>query len=120
MQGSESTHQLVRKLLAAAPTLSAVYCKHITDNDELLPHVFFGDLTRVCTRTVGISTIADHSDVGRILDLLEREFITGDEDVKELISVSFLENLVQTESYYSTIKAYLGPSLTRELETYEQ
>ena len=42
-----------------------------------------------------------------------------DPDLQELVSVSFLENLDQSDAEYEGIKALLGPNLRRQLAEYE-
>jgi hypothetical protein len=37
----------VRNLVRLVPSLLPAMDEHLKDNDEMLPHVFFGDLTRV-------------------------------------------------------------------------
>src|SRR5919205_3077814 len=111
-----STHTFVRNLIARVPELQPLYNEHVADNDELLPHVFMGDVTRfVMTLNANSSGKDDKFSVARqtlmkILDFLE-EGMAASDDVKELISVSFLENLDQSDENYSSLKSHFGNSL---------
>jgi hypothetical protein len=47
--------------------------------------------------------------------MIERAARDGDEDLKELISVSFLENLAAELAASSDFRSFLGPTLNQEL-----
>jgi len=49
---------LIERLLASVPDLRGVYDEHISDNDELLPHVFFGDVTRFAIENAAAPSVA--------------------------------------------------------------
>jgi hypothetical protein len=117
---NDSTALLVRMLVEKFPGLSELYRKHLTDNfGELLPHVFFGDFTRyVVSLYLGCTGESEDSNVrtvGEILECLENAYETGDEQVQELISVSFLENLPRPGETGSEIRKRMGPHLTEQL-----
>lgn len=111
---------IVCRLLEEVPDVRGVYDDHLKDYDELLPHVFFGDLTRYVIGRFRIPSSALDSNVTRILDVLERAMTASDSKLRELVSVSFLENLDQAGESYESVKKSLGPSLRRELLTYER
>ncbi len=106
--------ELVRLLAAEYLDLRALLDEHMAEHrGEVLPHVFMGDVTRWV-----VSIAADsqrHNELRRILQLLENEFERGDEPVRELISVSFLENLPLGGKPRSDIVQALGPNLAGEL-----
>ena len=100
------TDDLARDLGAAAPGLDALHREHLEDYDELLPHVFLGDVTRWLT------TGAPGPAAASVLAVLERHWTAGDEAVRNAIAVSFLENL---EPGDAAVRAALGPGLQAEL-----
>jgi hypothetical protein len=111
-------------LLQKVPELRPLRDEHIRQYDELLPHVFFGELTRYVIDQVRAerdgTAQGGPEPVARILDFLERAMISSDTKVQELVSVSFLENLDQSDEAYAKLKALLGPTLKRELASYER
>ncbi len=106
---------LVNRLLQLVPELSHVYDAHIDDNDELLPHVFFGDVTRFVVQQVGSGAGEPPAQLIVLLDCLEHSMACGNEDVQKLISVSFLEDLVDYVDVVALLQGLLGPALSREL-----
>lgn len=113
----QSPKALVDRVVAVAPALLPVLGEHLADNRELLPHVFFGDVTRFV-----VSGFSDHSerraDAEKVLALLEEAIGSPDEDVQNLVSVSFCENLLG-EKPLEAIRAAMGPRLRAELAKYE-
>lgn len=110
-----STVSFVRALLLRAPELQSVYDMHIDDCDELLPHVFFGDVTRYVVQQVHSGESENSQSLRRILDFLEQSVASESEEVQELVSVSFLENLADHDDVVAHLKGMLGPNLSREL-----
>lgn len=117
--------QFAERLLREVPSLRAVFDAHLRRNDELLLHVFMGDVTRFlisnyreATNNAVGSQIADQT-VSSLLATLEGAMKSPDDRLQELISVSFLENLHQADSDYEGIKKLLGPALAKELGALE-
>jgi hypothetical protein len=96
--------------------LAAVYAEHMADHGELLPQVLFGDLTRLVTKLCKFDPSS--KDLTSILEILEKGMAAGDNKTKELISVSFLENLDPEADYFSALRGMLGPTLSNELQSY--
>jgi hypothetical protein len=113
-----SPKALVDRVVAVVPGLLGLLGKHRADNDELLPHVFFGDVTRFV-----VSGFSDHperrADAEKILALLEEAVASPDEEVQNVVSVSFCENLLG-EKPLEAIRAAMGPRLRDELAKYER
>ena len=87
---SAATEGLVRDVVANVPELQPLLAEHLADNyGELLPHVFFGDVTRWALREKAVNSLS----LKRLLTLLDASYAKGVPDVQELIAVSFLENL---------------------------
>jgi hypothetical protein len=107
-------------LVEAVPALRPLYQRHLDFHDgELLPHVWFGDLTRFVERAFSADGGQDRHDALMILGYLEDAMASGDPDVAELVSVSFLENLDSRRAGYQHIRAAMGPRLRKELALYE-
>ena len=58
----------------------------------------------------------DPSTLNDLLGELENAYQSGGEEVEDLISVSFLENLPRPGEAGSQIREMLGPSLHRQLD----
>lgn len=120
-----ANHHFVETLLLQVPELKPVFDEHIHDNDELLPHVFMGDVTRFVVdlhenALKGDAASTASSDaLRRTLDTLESAMRSGNEEVQELIAVSFLENLDQDDVNYTKLRSLLGESLVEQLTKYE-
>ena len=118
---SNSTNAFVLSLIKIVANLNRLYDEHIEDYDELLPHVFFGELTRYVVNLYK-SILDCSSDTKRwdeldtILVYLENGISGNDEKVQELIAVSFLENLDLTDIKVGTLIERFGPYLKKELK----
>ena len=102
-----SIHDLIQDLIAASPELDAVRREHLADNDELLPHVLFGDVTR---------WLVEGGPVPEVLAVLEHHVGAGDAAVQNVIAVSFLENLFGDDPDERAVQAALGPCLKAEFD----
>ena len=107
----------IKMLLESVPELKSVYDEHIDDYDELLEHVFMGDVTRFAETLYKRDPNSEC--LVRLLSFLDKAFLTNDKKLQELISVSFLENLSQDDECYLGIKQLLSDALHRELSLYE-
>jgi hypothetical protein len=86
--------------------------EHVRDNDEVLPHVFFGDLTRYVHSEVAHG----RSDtVRRILVVLEMTVASQDQRTRDLVGASFLENLQSDPTVFSALSALAGPEMKSAL-----
>ena len=109
----------VEWLVARHPDLAPILEEHLADDGELLPHVFFGDVTRYA------SELARRRDAAR-LDPLLRDLdgaLTGaGDETDNLIWVSFVENAQGAsgdaeEQLREELRAY--PDLAGSLSHYE-
>ncbi|WP_156886038.1 DUF7674 family protein [Rheinheimera baltica] len=103
-------------LLEEVPELSIAYSEHIDDYDELIEHVFMGDVTRFSEELYFENP--DSEVLKRLLHFIDRAFAVEDEKLKELISVSFLENLSRDEKSFEGIRGLLSAKLVEELSKY--
>lgn len=115
---------LIERLVQAVPDLVPLYNEHITDYDEVLPHVFFGDVVRYLTQDfsgpdVRVLREQHHRHVLKVLRILDDAIMLADPDVLELLSVSFLENIDWSTPEGQWIRSSLGPGLRQELSRRE-
>src|SRR5687767_6505879 len=82
----------IEELLRRAPQLKPSYDQHVRDNDTLLPHVFMGDVARFVIAEV--ENPQSRASVRSLLDCFESGLTTGSDEIKELIVISFVENLI--------------------------
>jgi len=111
----------VEKLLKEIPELVPTYNEYIADYDEILPHVFLGEVTRYAINKY--KRYLNHEikleGLIKLINFLEQAIKSNDKKTQELVSVSFLENLDKNDKYYQGFKALLGESLKMELANYE-
>jgi hypothetical protein len=111
---STTTIEFIDHLVRRFPALEPLLREHLADNfGEVLPHVFFGDLTRY---VITEWERGGPDGVGPILFELESALSTGDEEIAELIAVSFLENLPRQGEPGDGIRELLGSRLKWQLE----
>ncbi|MEZ6070591.1 MAG: hypothetical protein R3C10_10025 [Pirellulales bacterium] len=79
------TKRLCERLASQFRGVGALLEEHLADNRELLPHVFFGDVTRY--------VLAGGDDKSAVVQCLEDAMHSGVPAVDELIAVSFVENI---------------------------
>ncbi len=120
MTNSVSLAGCINQLLERVPELQSTYDVHIHDYDELLPHVFLGDVTRYVVQQVHSGEMGTTKPVGRILDSLERCMESGDDQVKELVSVSFIENLAGHDDVLARLRALIGPNLMEQFKNHSR
>lgn len=116
---SEQAVSFVRSMVARFPTLSALLEEHLEDNlGEILPHVFFGDVTRYVLSLLLAASgggLPPRRELRDILDFLEEAYSGSSEELRELISASFLENLPRPGETGARIREIVGPNLGRQL-----
>src|SRR4051812_43803920 len=99
MKDHELTYRnFVQQLLDEVPEFTPMYKEHVEfNNGEILPHVLLGDFVRFLFGTYkAISSDATNTDQGRLivqrsLELMERAIVNTDEELQNLIGVSFVE-----------------------------
>jgi len=91
-------------LREAVPEFGPVIDEHIAFNDELLPHVLFGDLTRF---VLVAHDQGNEELVRRCLVFLDEALREGDAMLENLVAVSFVENVEPWD-----------PAMTRFIESW--
>lgn len=96
-----------------APELRPKWAEHLRENfDHALPHLFMGEVAEWFVSS-------DLSEPRRRLcDLLEEALLGGSKEVRELVQVSFIENLPSDPPAW--VSACFGPSLAADLRRYLQ
>ena len=102
---SFGTDALVRSVEEQVPATAPLVADHIDFYEELLPHVLFGDITRWAQDEARRDPASPA--LARLLELLEAAYVEGDNDVRNVLTVSFVENL----DVGSPVLARLGPNL---------
>ncbi|MBP9815588.1 MAG: hypothetical protein KBC63_04720 [Candidatus Levybacteria bacterium] len=104
-------------LIREVPEFAPIYNNHLSDYDEILPHVLLGDFTRFTVETFYKSEADEESNqlLSRCLNFIESLFESGDPKLEELAQVSFLENL-NNEKNYDAIAKRLGPVSRQHLK----
>jgi hypothetical protein len=99
--------ELCEMVVKSFPALRPLFDEHLRDYDELLPHVFFGDISRWVEKML---VKRGHE---RTLQrfFVELETIYGKDDRAEnVIAASLLENLWD----HPEVRTYLGPKLQKQ------
>jgi len=90
------------------PELMPEFAEHLSDNEgEVLPHVFMAQVERWAEQLVSERLPL----VERLLEELERGYERGGEPVRNLIDVSFVENLPYPKQPHAELRALLPPRL---------
>ena len=115
---STLAHLLV-DLLSTAPGLVPIYREHLALHDALLPELFMAQVTgwlSGTTHTPGQQTIEGGAggDAARTLvGVLETHLTSGDAEVRELITLSFLDS-IDASPANEVLRLHFGPSLRAE------
>lgn len=90
------------------PELMPEFGEHLSDNEgEVLPHVFMAQVERWAEQFVSERRPL----VERLLEELEKGYERGGEPVRNLIDVSFVENLAYPDQPNAELRALLPPRL---------
>lgn len=123
MSRYETSSDFVQALARQFPKLQQLLDEHVADNDELLPHVLFGDLTRLAQLSAESSVPAPHlmslAELSTLIGTLESAICGPNLDIVDLILVSFLENLEPDRASYEVIKSLMGSGLRKGLSLFE-
>ena len=118
---SAHTIRFVQEMVDRFPCLKSSLNEHSQAYSEILPHVFLGEISEIVAATIqgirpGISDVSlSQRELRDLLDFFEATFETRGDEIKELIAVSFLENLPGPTEGGSKIREKLGPNLTKQL-----
>lgn len=116
--------EFTRELARSIPELEPLLRDHEARNfGDLLPHVFFGDVTRFVMELhndAEAGSLAAERTLGAILTALEDGMRGSDDDITELIGASFLDNLERSDAAFGAIRMRLGKELRAALDDPDQ
>ena len=112
---SGNAEDFIRRLILAVPELNDVYRQHLSEQDELLPHVLLGDVTRFVVLNATRGEAADW--LARFLSQMDAELLSGNDEVAELIGVSFVENLCGENAAIQALLPRLSKALRTEVKS---
>ncbi|MCM2412044.1 hypothetical protein [Streptomyces sp. RKAG290] len=84
--------QLVNDLVARVPGYQDLYAAHVFNEDAVLPHVFFWDVTQETVRSY-LGADAEAPDWRSTLEFLEEQSARGIGEIDGVVVTSFLEYL---------------------------
>ena len=118
---TNKTERFAKDLANRFSGLAPVLAEHMQDNfGALLPHVFLGDVTRwvvgLVTASKAEAILRNRPELTSILRYLEDSYASGDVELQELISVSFLELLPRPGESGAEIRHMVGPALSAQLK----
>ena len=103
-------------LVARHAGLVPVLNEHLADNGELLPHVLFGDVTRYA---LALARDDEVDELSRLLGDLDAALDESEDEVANLVWVSFVENASTDEDEPLRARLRGFPHLARALHHYE-
>lgn len=103
----ESSVAFCRELAERFPRLRPILIEHEELNEDVLPHVFFGDFRRFVEELLSEGVTAQ---LKPIFNFLEEAYNRGDDPIENVIAVSFLEDLWD----HPEIKPLLGPAMAQQ------
>jgi hypothetical protein len=101
-----TTIEFCEKLAEQVPEIKTMLQEHLDDCDQLLPHVFFGDLARY--------VLSDGPGRLKMVEFLEQSFHRFGSEIEELIAVSFIENLESEYDLEHALRGLTAPNLKTE------
>jgi len=102
----------MKRLRAAVPEFADMIDQHLATYGELLAHLLFGDLARFA---LAAHERGDKDVVRRCFDYLEKELDEGDDLTRNLVKVSFVENIdLEDANVWSFVEEEWPPTLRAE------
>ncbi|MCM3729080.1 hypothetical protein M3226_26025 [Neobacillus cucumis] len=92
--------------------------EHMDLNDEVLNHVFFGECNDYFVELIGIEQ--DIAKIKELFNFLELMATEGDDDVKELLSVTILARLGDSKKLLQTAYKYMGTETRKASDEIEK
>jgi hypothetical protein len=116
---SSRLEHLLVDLLTTAPGLVPIYREHLALHDALRPELFIAQVTGWLSGTVYAAdghTVpggAGGSAARTLVDVIETHLTNGDAEVRELITLSFLD-AIDVSPAHEVLRLHFGPSLKAE------
>ena len=103
------TPAFIDELQGAVPEILPLLREHLSDYEEVLPHVLMGDVTRLA---ISAATAQRNDELlARLLGFLELKLGSTDEVAENIVLVSFIENLAGEAAALEVMKPMMGPLL---------
>lgn len=90
--------------------------KHIDFNGEVLNHVFFGECNDYFVELIG----KKKEQIKELFDFFERMATEGDDEVKDLLSVTILARLGDSKKLLQTAYKYMGAETRKASDEIEK
>ena len=111
----QSPEAFIDRIVKELPELDIVLKAHLSWNPILLPHPFFGDVTRF---VIGKAEHAeDRASLVPLLNSLDEGLRVGSQAVQELIGASFVENLIAEDDTLRALWPLMRPKLQELVRT---
>jgi len=109
---------IVLQLAATVPQLADLLRTHVEEFDEIIPHVFLGRVSNLVEELDDQRRANPAADalLAAIMSAFEPCFELADDDARNLISVSLIENVMQRAIDSPEFRSRLGPRLRADLE----
>lgn len=107
--------QFVKSLAGRFPGLQPLLDEHIRDqHGEILSHIFFWAVVNYVLSLIRLNSHSSLNEAREIVKFMEDHYLEGDEnyEVRNLIHVSFLEDIQHEGDVTQKLVAMLGPKLT--------
>lgn len=107
--------QFFHGLMQDFPQLESLYAEHVEFYEEFLSHVFLADVVRWAVNLFGEAGqgLTEEAIGLQLINFVESAYVRGDGTVRELIKVSFVENLPYSGQEGFHIHGYLPENLRR-------
>jgi hypothetical protein len=110
------------EFVRSVPGADAVLAEHLRDNDEVLPHVLMADLRRWFVSAV---EAGDDERIRRFLAGIEKLAASQDPDVRNVVELSFVHDLLQAadsceRAAVEAMRPLIGPATARALAASER
>jgi hypothetical protein len=113
--------EAMTQFVEALPFTRAVYQKHLRNNNGVLPHVLMADLRRFF---VDMVEAGKEKEVKRFLDAVEALASSAADSIRNVVDVSFIEDLVLGDPRevraLSAVRGSLGPATAAQVAATEQ
>ena len=109
--------EAMTELAGCLPEANALMADHVGDYGELIPHVLMADLRRLF---VDLAEAHEDGKVAIFLAAVERLAVSSDDRVRNIVEVSFVEDLVlgmdaQSRRAIETTRSSMGPATAAAL-----
>lgn len=101
-----TTSELCKEMAVLSSEIQEILSEHISDYDEILPHVFFGDVTRY--------VLSDGVDRKKVVLFMETHLERASAEVENLIALSFVFNLGSRSDYEHATRGLSTTNLLAE------